>query len=446
MKEDLQAVSRKLLSGEIEPVEFYENPVLTKSGEERLIAWHNTVLRDERGNIIGHLSSGEDITERKRAEETVRESEEKLRKMFESVTDGIIVVNLDGIITEVNQRAVELYGASSRDELLGKSAFELVAPRDHERIAKNMRQALKGGIIQGVEYTLLKAGGTEFPAELSTSVLKDASGKAIGHITISRDITERQEAEERELELQRELNLASRLAAVGELAAGVAHEMNNPLTGIMGFSERLLRRSGEDETRETVDIIHREAQRLAKVVKNLLTFARQREPTKEFADINDIVQKTLELRAYELKSSNIEVALDLPANLPQIMVDFHQIQEVFLNIILNAEQVMTEASGGGKLTIKSRPIKDYIRISFADDGPGIPAEHLDRVFNPFFTTKGGRGGTGVGLSVCHGIVTEHGGRIYARSKPGSGATFLVDLPLTNRKIGESQIEKAQLSI
>ena len=128
------------------------------------------------------------------------------------------------------------------------------------------------------------------------------------------------------------------------------------------------------------------------------------------------------------------------------MVDFHQIQEVCLNLILNAEQAMLEAKGGGRLTIKTRPIKDYVRISFADDGPGIPAGHLDRVFNPFFTTKGERGGTGLGLSVCHGIVTEHDGRIYARSKPGNGATFLVDLPLTSRKIGENQTEKVQLAL
>ncbi len=423
-----------------------ERKIVSPSGRVVFLEHTACPVKDAGGRIVSCIEIPRNITERKKAEEAVIESEEKLRKMFESVTDGISVVNLNGIITEVNQRTVEMHGFGSKDEVLGKNAFELVAPCDHKRVGINMRKALTQGVIKGVEYTLLKADGSEFPGELSTSVLKDASGKAIGHITILRDITERKEAEEREKELQQELNLASRLAAVGELAAGVAHEMNNPLTGIMGFSERLLRKSGDDDAKKDLEIVHSEAQRLAKVVKNLLIFARQREPAKEYADINDIMQRTLELRAYELKSSNIEVALDLTANLPQIMVDFHQIQEVFLNIILNAEQVMAEASGGGKLTIKTRQIKDYIRISFTDDGPGIPVEHLDRVFNPFFTTKGERGGTGLGLSVCHGIVTEHGGRIYARSKPGSGATFLVDLPLTSRKIGESQIAKAQLAL
>ncbi len=191
-----------------------------------------------------------------------------------------------------------------------------------------------------------------------------------------------------------------------------------------------MRKNTDEKVTQDLERIHNEAQRAAKVIENLLTFARRREPAKEYSNINDIVQRALELRAYELKTGNIEVALDLAPSLPEIMVDFHQIQEVFLNIILNAEQVMIEANGGGKLTIKTGEIEDYIRISFTDDGPGIPAEHLDKVFDPFFTTRGERGGTGLGLSLCHGIVAEHGGKIYAKSKAGKGATFLVQLPLT----------------
>jgi two-component system NtrC family sensor kinase len=180
---------------------------------------------------------------------------------------------------------------------------------------------------------------------------------------------------------------------------------------------------------------------MAKVVENLLAFARRREPKKQYADVNDILQSSLELRAYELKTSNIEVVTNLAPNLPEIMVDFHQIQEVFLNIILNAEQVMTEAHGGGRLSIKTRQIEDCIRVSFTDDGLGIPAEHLDKLFDPFFTTRWEKGGTGLGLSACHSIVTEHGGRINAKSQPGKGTTFVVGLPLateeeTRVKLGE----------
>jgi len=199
---------------------------------------------------------------------------------------------------------------------------------------------------------------------------------------------------------------------------------------MIGFSQRLLRKSTDEATSRDLERIHNEAQRAAKVVQNLLTFARRHEAKKEYADINDILGRALELRAYELRTSNIELAVELAPDLPKVMADFQQMQEVFLNIILNAEQAMTEAKGGGKLAIKTKKTKDNIRICFTDDGPGIPAEHLDRLFDPFFTTREEKGGTGLGLSVCHGIVTEHGGRIYAKSKPGKGATFFVELPLT----------------
>ena len=268
--------------------------------------------------------------------------------------------------------------------------------------------------------------------------MRDDAGRILYFDAIMEDITERKQAEVREKELQQELNLSSRLASIGELAAGVAHEINNPLTGILAFSQRLLRKSTDEKVSQGLEIIHNEARRMAKVVENLLTFARRSEPKREYLDINDILQKALELRTYELKTGNIEVVTDLAPSLPRTKVDFPQIQEVFLNIILNAEQAMSEANHGGKLVSRTQKLKDNIRISFTDDGPGIPAEHLDKIFDPFFTTRGRRGGTGLGLSVGHGIVTEHGGRIYARSKPGKGATFFVELPLTSGKVKEAK--------
>jgi signal transduction histidine kinase len=180
------------------------------------------------------------------------------------------------------------------------------------------------------------------------------------------------------------------------------------------------------------------------VIENLMTFARRHQPKKECSDINEILGRTLELRAYELRTSNIELSVELAPDVPKIMVDFQQIQQVFLNIILNAEQAMTEVKRGGKLAVKTQRGKDCIRISFADDGPGIPAKHLDKVFDPFFTTRGERGGTGLGLSVCHGIVTEHGGKIYAKSRPGKGTTFFVELPLTTEEVDERRVTEGEL--
>ena len=275
--------------------------------------------------------------------------------------------------------------------------------------------------------------------ENTANPIKDASGKIVSCLEIGRNITERKRAAEREKEMQRELLLSSRLAAIGELAAGVAHQINNPLTGVLGFSQRLLRKSADHGVKQDLERIYSEAERAAKIVQNLLTFARRRQPKKEYSDVNNIVLSALELRDYELKINNIEVVTSLDPKLPKIMLDFHQIQEVFLNIILNAEQAMTDAKSMGRLTIKTEEKKGYIKTTFTDDGPGIPAEHLDKIFDPFYTTKGERGGTGLGLSVCHGIVTEHGGKIYAKSKPGKGTIFFVELPIIREAKDTSRV-------
>ena len=396
--------------------------------------WENTAnpIRDAGGRIVSCLEIGRNITERKKMEEALRDSEEKLRKMFESATDGISVIDLKGIITEVNQRTAEMHGFSSKDELRGKSAFELLAPRDHERIAANMKKVIKQGAIRGVEYTLLRADGSEFPGELSTSALKDARGNLIGHITIVRDISAQKQQSE-------QLMMADRLASIGELAAGTAHELNNPLTSVIGFSQLLMEKDIPDDIREDVKLIYNEAKRAADVTKNLLTFARKHRPVKQLSQINNIIEDVLKLRAHEHKVNGIEVKRRLAHDLPEIMVDYFQMQQVFLNIIINAEYFMTEAHKRGTLTITTKKQNSSVRISITDDGPGIPPENLSRIFDPFFTTKEAGKGTGLGLSICHGIVTEHGGHIYARNQPGKGATLVVELPINGSDHIESML-------
>jgi PAS domain S-box-containing protein len=383
-------------------------------------------------NADGSLSIIEvlrDVTERGKMEAVLRESEEKLRLTFESMTEGITVFDLNANIVEVNEAVLRMHGYDRKDELIGRSFLDLTAEKDRARAVEDLKKVLSEGCIESTEYVLLKKDGSEFDSELSVAVMRDASDKATGFVTITEDITERKQAEEREKKLRDELYLSSRLAAIGELASGVAHEINNPLTVILGFSQRVLRQTTDDKLRQALEIICNQALRTAQVVENLLTFARRREPKAQLANINDILQQALELRAYELKTSNIEVTLDLMPDLPNTMVDFGQIQQVFLNLIINAEHAMTEANGGGKLCIKTQKGKGCIEISFIDTGLGIPAEYLDRVFDPFFTTKEKTGGTGLGLSLCHSIVTEHGGKIYVKSKPRRGATFTIELPL-----------------
>jgi two-component system NtrC family sensor kinase len=400
----------------------YELRYIVKGGET-LWATETVTSINYKGRraVLGNFM---DITEHKAAEEALRESREQLRKMFESVTDGISVVDLNGAITEANQRMVEIHGFNSKEELVGKKAFELVSPRDHERIAANMREAIKRGKVGSMEYTLLKANGTEFPGELSSSVIKNALGDPAGHITIVRDITERKV-------MQEQLMLTDRLASIGELASGIAHELNNPLTSIIGFSQLLMERDIADDLKEDLKLVHSEAQRAAGIVKNLLTFARKHAPVKQLTQINSIIEDVLRLRAYEQKVNNIEVIKHFDSALPEIMVDHFLIRQVFLNLIINAEYFMTEAHKKGALNITTKTANNTVMISFADDGPGISREDLGRIFSPFFTTKEVGKGTGLGLSICHGIVAEHGGNIHARSQVGKGATFVVELPINS---------------
>jgi signal transduction histidine kinase len=226
-----------------------------------------------------------------------------------------------------------------------------------------------------------------------------------------------------------QLMQAEKMTALGELVAGVAHEINNPLSTIMGYTQLLLARGVPAEIQRRLDIVHSEANRLAKIVRNLLTFARKHPPEKKHLGLNGIIEKTLELKAYHFRASQIIVEKDLAADLPATMLDFHQIQQVVLNLLNNAEQAIVEVKRGGTLRLTTRQAGDRIECRIADDGPGVPPEIAERIFEPFFTTKKEGKGTGLGLSLCYGIIQEHGGSIRVECGPGQGATFVIDLPL-----------------
>jgi signal transduction histidine kinase/sensor domain CHASE-containing protein len=228
---------------------------------------------------------------------------------------------------------------------------------------------------------------------------------------------------------QNRLYLTDRLASIGEMAAGIAHELNNPLTGVIGLSQLLLDEEMSDHAKEDLKFIYNEAQRAAAVIKKLLTFARQHPTERKAVQINAVVEDVLSLRAYEQKVNNIRVITRFDDHLPEIVADSFQMQQVFLNIVLNAEQAMIEAHQEGTLTITTERVDGNIKVSFSDDGPGISPENMPKLFSPFFTTKAVGKGTGLGLSICYGIVTNHGGRIYAQGELGKGATFVVELPV-----------------
>jgi signal transduction histidine kinase len=244
------------------------------------------------------------------------------------------------------------------------------------------------------------------------------------------DINERKKAEEDRQMLEQQLQLAGRLAAVGELAAGVAHELNNPLAAVQAFAQLLTSRDDLDKTvKKDIETIYREAQRATRITGNLLSFARRHRPEKRLVSINEILEGSLELHEYRMKINSIEVITELDAELPMTMADSHQMQQVFVNIITNAEQAMTEAHGRGTLWVRTEKLGEMIRITFTDDGPGIHKENLEHVFDPFFTTKDVGKGTGLGLSICYGIIEGHGGYIHAKSRTEKGANFVIEIPI-----------------
>jgi signal transduction histidine kinase/CheY-like chemotaxis protein len=229
--------------------------------------------------------------------------------------------------------------------------------------------------------------------------------------------------------VQERLLQSEKMSSVGQLVSGVAHELNNPLTGIMGFAQLLLLKELDDVVRQQVETIYNEAERASKIVSNLLTFARRRKAQKEPANLNTLIERVLELRNYDLRVRNIEAELHLDPTLPETMADANQIQQVFLNIIINAEQAMRVDGGAGTLRITTGVRGNMIALTFEDSGPGMSAETLRRIFDPFFTTKDAGEGTGLGLTISYGIIEDHGGRIWAESEAGRGTAFQIELPI-----------------
>jgi nitrogen-specific signal transduction histidine kinase/CheY-like chemotaxis protein len=250
----------------------------------------------------------------------------------------------------------------------------------------------------------------------------DASGKSLYIIHVCKEITE-------EKQIREQLLQTEKMAAVGNLVSVVAVSLKNPLAGVIGFSEILLEKEEEGKRKKTIQRIRDEGDRASRIVRNLLTFARKHKPESSMVDINSVLEKTIELRAYDLRVNKIKVKSELSKDLPKTLADPNQLLQVFMNIITNAEHAMREAHGKGALTLRTCVAGDVIRITCEDDGPGIPPDNLKKIFDPFFTTKAVGKGTGLGLSICHGIIKGHGGTITATSTGGQGTVFSIDLPI-----------------
>jgi two-component system NtrC family sensor kinase len=397
----------------------YEGGVVRGDGEHRIVSVTTAPLR-ELGEITGIVASLRDVTDERARSAALERSEARYTRLVESASDAIFTLTGDGRFTAVN-RALEHGVGRSRTELLDAPFAAVLDPRDLDAARDLLDRTIAGERCRGLVRYRTAADDVRTGSVITAPVFED--GAIVGALGIMRDVTEEQR-------LAGQLLQQEKLAAVGQLVSGVAHELNNPLAGVMAFSELLLvsRSAHDDETRRALETIHHEATRASKIVSHLLTFARQRPAERMDADLNAIVTDTIALRHYALTTAQIELDLALDPTMPHTWADPFQLQQVVLNLITNAEQALAEWAGPRRIAVWTRRDDEWLIIAVSDTGAGIPLDQRDRIFNPFYTTKPVGQGTGLGLSISDGIVREHGGQIRVESSPGAGATFLVQLP------------------
>ena len=400
-------------------------------------------IRDERRGLIGYLEISRDITERKRLEWELIETKNYLENILESSADGIITTDSKGVITYLNHGLEEILN-DKKERLLGTHVSQLYLDRIAEarKIMNILRRDQK---FTNYEMTLMNKEGREIPINTSAALLKNFKGEIIGTVGIFKDMTEQKRLEANLRKAEASLMQSAKMRELGDLVAGVAHELNNPLmasqTIIYRVKEELRQQKPSVDTKliELIDLIERCDERIGTIVNHLREFSRESEMKFEPLDIRIPLNDSLLITGQMLLDHHIEITKDFSDDLPMIMGSAPHLEQVFLNIISNARDALDTQHSDKELIIRSfyreKNAKDgVVIISFTDSGPGIPAEIKYKIFDPFFSTKAVGSGTGLGLSICYGIVEKHGGRIEVDSEVGKGATFRIILPaiLSNR--------------
>jgi two-component system NtrC family sensor kinase len=446
--DEVDAVARRTSAARLREPLRYEFTAVRPDGTTRRVSVSTAPLRElgDAGPASGVVASVRDVTDEREALEAARLWTDRYARLVEAASDGIVTLDAAGRVTSANAALAAAAGAAPA-RLVGRHHADLVDPRDRAHVDALVAAALGGGRARG-EVRYRDRRGRPRVASVTVAPVAGPDG-APGALGIVRDVTEERRTNARLLEREK-------LAAVGELVSGVAHELNNPLAGVLAFSELLLAEpvvadaadgavavdaAARRELREAVASVHGEARRAARTVARLLDFARRHAPRRAAADVNRALVDALDLRRSSLRLAGVDLALDLDDELPPAWADAHQLQQVFLHLIANAEHALAGHAGARLLTLRTRRIApppsappgaggrdavSWIAAEVRDSGPGLAADEAARVFEPFYTTRPGGGGLGLAVSV--GIVREHGGRLRVDSAPGAGAAFVVELP------------------
>jgi len=368
-----------------------------------------------------------------------RLSHDAFADLFNGLREGMYVglVGADDSATlAVNPHLRSIFGWPA--ELPDSQILPLDPDRfvDDQARAEFLKHLQRDGTARDYLLRLRHVDGTAMWIEVTARAVPLGSVPTLRVEAMMRDVTDRKRLQDQARDLYQQLAQAEKLAALGQTMSGVAHELNNPLATILACAERLNVRRLDESTRRDLDAIHNAAERAARIVRNLQTFARKRHTTRSTVDLNQVVRETLALRTYEQRAGNVSIVEDLAPTLPPVFVDPHQIQQIVLNLLINAEQAMIDAHGRGTLLLRTweEPDRDAVVLEVNDDGPGVPDDMQDKLFDPFFTTKAVGKGTGLGLSVAYAIAQEHGGRITVKSAGQAGASFLLELPVSGTRV------------
>ena len=371
-----------------------------------------------------------------RAEAKWRHVEAELGSVLDSIPEGLILCDAAGRVRFSNVRFGQLFGLDART---------LETIENFADLADLLESRFKVAGSFCAPWNSFRTGAGE-PAHDELEIMRpsrrvltrfsrpvlNAEGRSVGWLEVYSDVTG-------ERQIQSSLLQTEKAAALGQLVSGIAHELNNPLTAIMGYAQLLLGHGLMPEQLAEAGKVYQEAERARRIVKNLLYFARENKPERTSVDLNELVERTLALRSYELRVENITVTCELAADLPRTMADPYQLQQVVLNLIVNAEQALLEERGQGNIRIRTsrstHRAAEWLSMEIVDDGPGIPPDVATRIFDPFFTTKAPGVGTGLGLSIVYGIVHQHNGEVTFDSQPGAGTRFLVEIPVVLRQCG-----------
>lgn len=376
-------------------------------------------LYDNAGQLLQLRGLMLDVTGLRTYQSELHRERDFSGKILSNTQSLILVADTAGLISYANRRWFD--AGFEQSELLGRPLLELAAPSFNQALVNAIQSTLNGQQIDNLELEIVRRSGAAGKFSANLSPMRDEQGTVTSIVLVLTDITD-------SAVLRDKLVHAEKMAAVGQLVSGVAHEVNNPLTAILGFADLLMENPDLPETaRKDLRVILQEAQRTKQIVQNLLSFARQMPPQRNPLQLNTILRRTIQLRSYDFNSHGVEIIEHLDEDLPDVIGDAHQLQQVFLNILNNAYDAVHEVGRLARIEIMTTKAGDCVEVSFTDNGKGI--SHPDKIFDPFFTTKEVGKGTGLGLSICYGIVKEHAGEILCHNNiAGQGATFIVRLP------------------